>query len=112
MPLDAVIRCFDSELAARGLDPKSICLVTDGQLAIRQCLFPEATRKGITLPSYYYRFHDLRKEFASAYPDSTATNVEEMLKGKAIDTQPNEISRDRFGRCARALRALRTRVPL
>ena len=58
--------------------------MTDGQLPIRQCLFPEAQRKGITLPAYYNRFHDLRKEFSAAYPDSTVSEVEDMLKSKSV----------------------------
>ena len=82
LPLDAIVRQFDAELTSRGLEAASVCLVTDGQLAIRQSLFPEAQRKGISLPSYYYRFHDLRKEFSSAYPDSAASEVEDMLKCK------------------------------
>ena len=45
-----------------------LTLVTDGQLHLRQSLYPEAVRKNITLPSYYQRFHDLRKEFAAAVP--------------------------------------------
>ena len=57
--------------------------MTDGQLPIRQCLFPEAQRKGITLPAYYNRFHDLRKEFSAAYPDSPVNEVEDMLKSKS-----------------------------
>ena len=78
---------FNAELTSRGLDPNSICLVTDGQLPIRQCLFPEAQRKGITLPAYYNRFHDLRKEFSAAYPDSTVSEVEDMLKSKSVSSQ-------------------------
>ena len=46
----------------------NLTLVTDGQLHLRQSLYPEAIRKNITLPSYYQRFHDLRKEFAAAVP--------------------------------------------
>ena len=64
------------------MDPETVCLVTDGQLPIRQCLFPEAQRKGITLPAYYSKFHDLRKEFSAAYPDSPVSEVEDMLKSK------------------------------
>jgi len=55
-------------------------LITDGQLHLRQCLFPEAQRKGLLpLPDYYYRFHDLRKEFAAAHPNSTAGTVQDIL---------------------------------
>ena len=82
LPLEAVIRQFDSELTSRQIPTDSICLVTDGALPIRQTLFPETQRKGISLPNYYYRYHDLRKEFASAFPDSDATEVEDMLKCK------------------------------
>ena len=46
----------------------NLTLVTDGQLHLRQSLYPEAIRKNITLPSYYQRFHDLRKEFAAVVP--------------------------------------------
>lgn len=84
LPLEAVIRQFDTELTSRQIPSDSICLVTDGALPIRQCLFPETQRKGISLPHYYYRFHDLRKEFASAFQDSAATEVEDMLKCKYI----------------------------
>lgn len=78
LSLNSVIQKFDAELNSRGLD--NLCLVTDGQLPLRQCLFPEAQRKGITLPAYYYRFHDLRKEFSATYPDSSVSGVEDMLK--------------------------------
>ena len=44
--------------------------MTDGQLHVRQCLFPEAQRSGVDLPSYYYHFHDLRKEVASIAPEA------------------------------------------
>ena len=82
LDLESVIRQFDLELTSRQIPTDSICLVTDGALPIRQCLFPETQRKEISLPNYYYRYHDLRKEFASAFPDSDATEVEDMLKCK------------------------------
>jgi epithelial splicing regulatory protein 1/2 len=37
--------------------------VTDGQLPLRQCLHPEAGAKDIYLPSYYWKFSDLKKEY-------------------------------------------------
>ena len=63
-PLAAAIRQFDS-VAVDHLG-SNLTLVTDGQLHLRQCLFPETTRKNISLPAYYHRFHDLRKEFQSS----------------------------------------------
>jgi epithelial splicing regulatory protein 1/2 len=78
--LDTVLDKFDSEVAAKLDSP--FCLVTDGQLHIRQCLYPEAQRKGITLPAYYHRFYDLRKEVAAIHPDTSISNIEDMLKGE------------------------------
>lgn len=60
-----------------------VTLVTDGQLPLRQILLPEAQRKGIRLSDLYYRFHDLRKEFAAGFPEhSSASSVEDMLNRK------------------------------
>ena len=103
LPLEAVIRQFDSELTSRQIPTDSICLVTDGALPIRQTLFPETQRKGISLPNYYYRYHDLRKEFASAFPDSDATEVEDMLKCKNFTNFIN------FCHCHYYLKPLETR---
>ncbi|KAF9815564.1 hypothetical protein SFRURICE_003460, partial [Spodoptera frugiperda] len=51
------------------VDPHSplFRLVTDGQPPLRQCLHPEACSKDLTLPTYYARFHDIRKEYVRAY---------------------------------------------
>ena len=48
---------------------------------LRQCLLTEAQRKGICLADYFYRFHDLRKEFSAAFPSAATTvnSVEDML---------------------------------
>ncbi len=35
---------------------------------------PEARRKGVRLPRYYYRFHDLRKEMAAAANSSSSSS--------------------------------------
>uniref|UniRef100_A0A336MCR4 CSON009650 protein n=1 Tax=Culicoides sonorensis TaxID=179676 RepID=A0A336MCR4_CULSO len=64
-PLNEVIDEFDSYTRSLSIDPNSsnFRLVTDGQLPLRQCLHPEACAKEIDLPSYYWRFCDLRKEY-------------------------------------------------
>lgn len=60
-------------------------LVTDGQLHLRQTLFPEALRKNISLPDCFYRFHDLRKEFAARHPDCVVVDgIRDMLKCKYL----------------------------
>ncbi len=62
---------------------RTFTLVTDGQLHLRQALFPETQRKGLTLPDYYFYFHDLRKEFVAMYPGCGAVaGVQDMLKCK------------------------------
>jgi len=65
-------------------------IITDGQLHLRQALYPEAYRKNITLPAYYQRFHDLRKEFKSLV-SSTAhqenLTVEEMVRTLGLPPQ-------------------------
>ncbi|KAJ8968275.1 hypothetical protein NQ317_006403, partial [Molorchus minor] len=57
---------FDAYCNSLHIDPHNsgFRLITDGQLPLRQCLFPEAYRKDIELPLYYSMFHDLRKEVA------------------------------------------------
>ncbi|XP_026477843.1 RNA-binding protein fusilli-like [Ctenocephalides felis] len=66
-PLQHAIQQFDTYVRSLHIDPESphFRIITDGQPPLRQCLHPEACAKGIELPSYYCRFHDLRKEFRS-----------------------------------------------
>ncbi|XP_023947834.2 RNA-binding protein fusilli-like [Bicyclus anynana] len=68
-PLDVVVQRFDEFVRSLQVDPHSplFRLVADGQPPLRQCLHPEACSKELDLPSYYARFHDLRKEFVRAY---------------------------------------------
>ncbi|CAG9570990.1 unnamed protein product [Danaus chrysippus] len=68
-PLDVVVQQVDEFVHSLQVDPLSplFRLVTDGQPPLRQCLHPEACSKDITLPPYYARFHDLRKEYVRAY---------------------------------------------
>ncbi|KAL4708675.1 hypothetical protein ACJJTC_008201, partial [Scirpophaga incertulas] len=68
-PLDVIVQQFDDFVRSLQVDPHSALfrLVTDGQPPLRQCLHPEACSKEITLPAYYARFHDLRKEYVRAY---------------------------------------------
>ncbi|XP_048484270.1 RNA-binding protein fusilli isoform X2 [Plutella xylostella] len=68
-PLEIVVQQFDEFVQTLHVDPHSplFRLVTDGQPPLRQCLHPEACSKELTLPPYYARFHDLRKEYVRAY---------------------------------------------
>ena len=77
------------------------------QLHLRQCLYPEAVRKNLSLPHYYQRFHDLRKQFSSlvtspepaagAEQDSGSgnlgTSVEEMLAQLHLQGDDTQVSR-------------------
>lgn len=56
---------FDSYLRSSKIDQNELVLVTDGQLPLRQCLHPSAGFKDIHLPSYYWKFSDLKKEVKS-----------------------------------------------
>lgn len=93
-PLDEVIDHFD-QVVHDDLGG-SITLVTDGPLHLRQCLFPEVTRKNLSLPSYYQRFHDLRKEYTSSVSKTVSINgVDDMLTdlGYNSDTAPDQAIR-------------------
>lgn len=57
---------FDSYLRSIKIDQNNLCLITDGQLPLRQCLHPEASAKDFTLPAYYWKFSDLKKEFVQS----------------------------------------------
>lgn len=61
---DSIFPQFDSYLRSLKIDQNNICLVTDGQLPLRQCLHPEAVTKDIHLPAYYWKFSDLKKDYA------------------------------------------------
>lgn len=87
-PLESAIRQFDVYVRSLQIDPDSplFRLVTDGQLPLRQCLHPEACSKNIELPSYYFMFHDLRKDFRAFYSASddaelnSVTNLVDYLR--------------------------------
>lgn len=79
-----VLLQFDLFVRSLQIDPESplFRLVTDGQLPLRQCLHPEASSKNIELPSYYFRFHDLRKDFRAFYQapdDAELSSVTELV---------------------------------
>ncbi|CAH2097587.1 unnamed protein product [Euphydryas editha] len=69
---------FDEFVRSLQVDPHSplFRLVTDGQPPLRQCLHPEACSKDLTLPTYYARFHDLRKEYVRAYTLRAVTRAQ------------------------------------
>jgi epithelial splicing regulatory protein 1/2 len=97
--LGSVISQFDSvwrDQLSQGA--ASFTLVTEGQLHLRQALFPEAYRKNIALPAYYHRFHDLRKEYQAAYPSSGSQEnltLEEMVSSLGLppNTAPDSAIR-------------------
>ena len=76
--LRTALETFDKETSTL----QDFALVTDGQLCLRQCLLPEAQRKHIRLPKYFYAFHDLRKEFLARFPEAEVNGIEDMAKRK------------------------------
>lgn len=89
---------FDSYLRSLKIDQNNICLVTDGQLPLRQCLHPEAVTKDIHLPSYYWKFSDLKKDYVqsrlqqSTQNSSSAANDDSKLPNLQPASQPAPIA--------------------
>ena len=73
---------FDRFLSAKGVHPehggRSFCLLTDGQAHLRQCVHHECCKKNINLPTYFYKFFDLRKEFRKFYKTEAIANLKAM----------------------------------
>lgn len=67
---------------------RSFCLVTDGQLHLRLCLHPEASRKNIALADYFYKFYDLRKEFKKFYKVAVVNCIKDMLDSVSLEQFP------------------------
>ncbi|XP_025115002.1 epithelial splicing regulatory protein 1-like isoform X3 [Pomacea canaliculata] len=90
---DAVLRFIspqlDKSLISKGVHPDqgggSFCFLTDGQCHMRQCVHHEACSKNMSLPSYFYRFYDLRKEFRKRYDYGPVTSVKAMLDYLGLD---------------------------
>ena len=70
---------------------RPFCFCTDGPLHLRMCLHPEAFRKNICLPSHYYRYFDLRKEFQAAYTAEPRpiAGLKDMLDGILLRRPPD-----------------------
>lgn len=71
-------------------------MITDGQLPLRQCLHPEVVAKEIQLPSYYWKFSDLKKEFSQFKSLSGATtppfNDPSKLQNPQQPSQQSQLS--------------------
>ena len=96
-PLSYAIHQFD--ILARDVlgGGDNFRLVTDGQCHLRQCLYPESVRKNISLPAYYQRFHDLRKEFSSMTDTGGGSScVEEMLKTLDLPEDDTQVKLQRY----------------
>lgn len=58
-------------------------LVCDGQQHLRQVLHPECTNKNITLPDYFYKFYDLKKEFRRFLRENMAESSNSTLNSSS-----------------------------
>ncbi|XP_031432849.1 epithelial splicing regulatory protein 1 isoform X2 [Clupea harengus] len=61
-PLEQAVKQFNSRLSAE-VNQRHFCFCTDGQRHIRQVIHPETSKKNVSLPTEFYSFFDLRKEF-------------------------------------------------
>ena len=80
--LEDALRIMDTYLRNNLSSNCTFCLVTDGQLHLRQVLHPEATKKCLPLPEYFHRFFDLRKEFRNCFKNNDMKSVDDMHKCK------------------------------
>lgn len=64
------------------LNNQCFCLITDGPLHLRQVLHPEALKKSILLPGYFYKYYDLKKQFRQCYNNNDVRTIDEMLNCK------------------------------
>lgn len=89
-PLEEVLEQFDSYTRSLQIDPcgGNFRLVVDGQLPLRQCLHPEAGAKDIQLPAYYWRFGDLRKEYARCKAGDLARALVPVADSAKLHTMP------------------------
>ena len=65
--LEVALNDLDRFIATKGLSPETFCLCTEGQLHLRQVLYPEVTRKNILLKPYMFKFFDVQAEFRKLY---------------------------------------------
>ncbi|XP_048116189.1 epithelial splicing regulatory protein 1 isoform X3 [Alosa alosa] len=72
-PLEQAIKQFNSCLSAE-VNQRHFCFCTDGQRHIRQVIHPETSKKNILLPTSFYSFFDLRKEFQKTLPSLVKQN--------------------------------------
>lgn len=81
---------FDTYLRSLSIDPHSpnFHIITDGQLPLRQCLHPEACAKDITLPSYYWKFSDIRKEYVKSKSGDLSRALIPMIDAKKLPNMP------------------------
>ncbi|XP_065570104.1 RNA-binding protein fusilli-like isoform X2 [Artemia franciscana] len=94
-PLESAIEEFDRY--ARSMyfigGNRTMTLVTDGQLPLRQCLHPEACTKGLDLPEYYNSFYDLRKEVAKSLnlpsSEDKINSVRDALMHLSLESDPS-----------------------
>uniref|UniRef100_A0A1L8DGE4 Putative splicing factor hnrnp-f n=1 Tax=Nyssomyia neivai TaxID=330878 RepID=A0A1L8DGE4_9DIPT len=90
-PLSEVIDQFDGYVRSLSIDPTSpnFRIVTDGQLPLRQSLHPEASAKDIQLPSYYWRFSDLRKEMVRCKSGDLSRALIPITDAKKLVNMPS-----------------------
>ncbi|GAB0087029.1 RNA-binding protein fusilli [Sergentomyia squamirostris] len=90
-PLGEIIDQFDAYVRSLSIDPTSpnFRLVTDGQFPLRQSLHPEASAKDIQLPSYYWRFCDLRKELVRCKSGDLSRALIPITDAKKLVNMPS-----------------------
>lgn len=76
---------LDRFITSKGLaTSESFCICTEGSLHLRQVLFPEATRKDISLKPYMFKYFDVQSEFKKLYNHDGGEGEEKLDTAKML----------------------------
>lgn len=98
--LDGALQEVDTFLKISGLGLETFVFVTDGQLPIRQVIYPEALKKNINLSGYFGIFGD-RKEYRRLLNNNESLGtLQDIANYVGLDQQSGEerIQKSNFSR--------------
>lgn len=82
--LSVALDDLDRFISSKGLTPESFCICTEGPLHLRQVLFPEVTRKDVTLRPYMFKYFDVMSEFKKLYNHNGGEGEEKLDTAKML----------------------------
>uniref|UniRef100_A0A915KCC5 Uncharacterized protein n=1 Tax=Romanomermis culicivorax TaxID=13658 RepID=A0A915KCC5_ROMCU len=106
--LGQVILQFDSHVNAliygrqadglfNGHQRRRVVLVVDNPLTVRQVLHPEAARKGLRLPDYYWSFLNLKRwDGQNGESEDACNDNEELEEGRGVNGEQSHVIRKKI----------------